>query len=41
MGKKASKITSSHGVSYNWTQFHCQRDNVWIELEKPKDDDDK
>jgi hypothetical protein len=42
MGKKASKVTrSSAGKSYNWVQYHCQRDDVWIELETPVDDTDK
>ncbi|MDQ5952491.1 MAG: hypothetical protein QG626_619 [Patescibacteria group bacterium] len=41
MGIKATKVTrSSIGRTYNWTQFHCKRDDVWIELEVPKENED-
>lgn len=42
MGVKNRKVTrSSIGKSYDWTQFHCQRDDVWIELEEPVEEDEK
>ncbi len=23
------------GKPYDWTQYHCKRDDIWIELEVP------
>lgn len=42
MGVKDTKVTrSSIGRQYDWTRYHCQRDDVWIELEIPVQADDK
>ncbi len=36
MTQKNSRVTrSSLGKQYNWTQYQCRRDDVWIELEIP------
>lgn len=40
MGRESSKITrSSIGKAYDWTRYHCKRDDVWIELEIPHEEE--
>jgi hypothetical protein len=42
MSVKNRKITrSSIGRVYDWTQYHCKRDDVWAEVEIPHQEDDK
>ncbi|MCG3772399.1 MAG: hypothetical protein JW384_03611 [Nitrosomonadaceae bacterium] len=42
MSVKNRRITrSSIGRVYDWTQYHCKRDDIWIELEVPQVEDEK
>ncbi len=39
--KNRKPTRGSSGKAYDMTQFHCQRDDVWIELEVPHEEDAK
>ena len=42
MSVKDKRVTrSSIGKYYDWTQYYCRRDDVWIELEIPHVEDEK
>ncbi|MEK7183058.1 MAG: hypothetical protein AAB776_00305 [Patescibacteria group bacterium] len=39
MGVVATKTSrGTTGKYYDWTQFHCKRDDVWAEIEIPKEE---
>lgn len=40
MGVVATKTSrGTTGKLYDWTQFHCKRDDVWIQLEEPQEEE--
>lgn len=42
MGVENRKVTRGPtGKTYNWTRYHCKRDDVWADVEIPKEEEGK
>lgn len=37
--KDSRAVRSSIGKMYDWTKYHCTRDDIWVELEVPQQED--